>query len=250
MSNSRFGYQNLLDPAAVVVANGDGIGPVRSEVAPYLMERAMDGERSTFWQAGAANQDSGFAWEIVFDFGAPVAATMMAALAVDGSGLASCNAGVYSSYPSTKSANNLIRNGRDWGLTFASKSSQYWFFKVVATELHKVGDFYIGPHVDLGIVGNTNFDTTPYRVRNEQPQTDGSFNVNDADRMGHDFEMQFLAKNLTDTAKYEALISKPGTVIHIDERDRTFEVLIRGGRLPTNRAHGRRIISLSMVRQP
>ena len=248
MGNTRFGAANA--SGAATVANGDMTGPDRSEASPHVMERAIDGDRSTLWVAGAANQDTGTTWELVLDFGSSQAFTMLAALAVEADGLTAVKAGRYTTYPSAKSEVDLIQNGRDWGLTFASVAARYWYFKFVATDLISVGDFYVGPHIDPGIIGIPGFGTTPFRIRTEQPQTDGSYVLNDTGLMGHEFDLEFRPKNLSELAQYEALIASPGSIVLIDERDRCFEAIVIGGRVNTRRQFTGYSVSLSLERLP
>lgn len=248
MANSRFGVVNAISDG--IVTNGDGTGPARTESAPFVMERAIDGNRASLWVPGAQNQDTGATWELTLDFGSPRGFTMAAALAVEGNGLGFIKAGRYSTYASVKDEVSLVRNGRDWGESFPQKTGQYWFFNIFATELLSVGDFFLGSVSDLGVVGLPDFTSTPFRVRDEEPQDDGSFILNDTGRMGHEFEMTFYAKDLTELAKYEALIASGGSIVHLDERNRCFEVLIVGGRLPTTRRFTGRNVTLRMVRQP
>lgn len=250
MANTRFGIVNgLLD---ATLANGDGTAPARSEVSPYVMERVQIPDRRAIAVVGAANQDSGFAWEWTWDFGSARAFTMAAALNVvhDG-GVAFVKVGKYAAYASAKTeAASLTRNGPDWGASFASVSGQYWYFNFVGTGLVSVGALFLSSVTDLGVIGLPGFESSPFRVRTEQPQDDGSIVLSDTGRVGHEFNMEFWAKDTTELAKYEALIQNPGSVILIDDRGRTFEVVITGGKLPIRREHSRYPVTLSMMRMP
>jgi len=249
MSNTRLGVTNLL--AAGTIANGTGGGPARSEVAPFVMDRVLIGDRRSLWIAGAQNADTGTTWEIVFNLGSSKSFSMASLHAVEGVGLTQVNVGKYTSYPSTRvSIGNMVQNGRDWGMSFASESAQYVSYKVSGTDLVSVGGGFLGVVSDLGVIGLPDFITTPRRIRTEIPQTDGDYIVNDTGRMGHEFEMTFYAKDLTELGVYEALINTGGSIVLLDERDRCFEVLVVGGALPTRRRFTGYQVTLQMVRRP
>lgn len=249
MSNTRFGPDNSIGDATV--ANGDGTAPGRTQVSPHVMERTQNGDRRGICVVGAANQGSGTTWEFTFDFGSARTFSMAAALAVEHTAITSIECGIYSSYASTKSAaGNLVRNGRDWGLSFANKTGRYWYFNHGGSGLISVGGFFLGAVSDLGVVGLPDFITSPFRIRTEQPQVDGSIVLNDSGRMGHEFQMEFFARDLTELAKYEALIASGGSIILLDDRDRCFEAIITGGRLGTRRKYRGYGVTLSMMRMP
>ncbi len=254
MSNTRFG---LIDGASAgAILNGDGVGPNRSEVPPYVMERVLTADRRALCVLGAPNDGGGFAWTWVLDFGGPITFSAAAALAVEQSGIASVQVGVYSAYPSMKSsAMNLIHNGRDWGGAFAPKTGNPWYFMFTGSGLQSVGGLRLYTVSDLGVVGYPDFQTDPFRIRTEIDQTDGSIVLNeDLGRMGQDFQMEFYARNSTELAKYEALIARPGSIVLFDDIDRTYEVIVTGGRLGRKRARAAGAtayqITLQMKRMP
>lgn len=249
MSNTRFGPVNNIGDATI--GNGDGTAPARTEVAPHVMERTQNGDRRGICVVGAPNQGSGTTWEFNFTFSGARTFSMAAALSVEHTGITTIECGIYSTYASVKSAaGNLVRNGRDWGLSFANKTGQHWYFNHVGTGLVSIGGFFLGPVSDLGVVGLPDFTTDPFRIRNEQPQVDGSIVLNDSGRMGHEFQMEFFARDLTELAKYQALVDVGGSFILLDDIDCCFEVLLVGGRIRRRRRYRGYGVTLSMMRMP
>jgi hypothetical protein len=54
MGTARFITLNLLELSTVVLKNGTGGAPARDEIAPYVMENALERSRRVLWQAAGA----------------------------------------------------------------------------------------------------------------------------------------------------------------------------------------------------
>lgn len=235
MATSRFIITNHAETATV--KNGTGgspTPPARTEVSPFVMERALNADRRSLWKAGAAN--SGADWQVDLDLGSAKAANGAAAHGI------SCPGGVISAvwigyindtvYPSSNYVpiQTLPLNGRDAGDDFAQFTFRYWFFLIQATAAPVIGRLVLGPVVDIGLAPNPGSESSPYQHRLEQVAEDGSVTLNVLGHPGHDFALNFDPCLNTHRDTLRTVAAHPGSVTYLDPEGKCFEALVRGGR--------------------
>lgn len=256
MGTCRFILTNYAETATV--KNGTGgspTPPARTEVSPFVMERALNSDRRSLWKLGAAN--AGTEWQVDLDLGS--------AKAVDGAAVhgISCPGGTISAiwvgyvddtvYPSIAYVpiQALTMNGRDAGLDFASFTKRYWFFLIYATAAPVLGRLVLGPVTDLGLAPNFGALSAPRQNRLEQVGEDGSVTLNVLGHPGHDFELEFNPCTQAKRDAVAALHNYPGTLTYFDPEDRCFETILRDGRPDPRRVGADAYsVSLEMTRLP
>lgn len=234
MATCRFIVTNYAETATV--KNGTGgspTPPVRTEVSPFVMERALNADRRSLWRAGAANDGSD--WLIDLDLGSAKAVNGAAALGL------SCPGGVINSiwvgyiddtvYPSANYVpiQTLPLNGRDAGDDFAEFTKRYWFFLISATAPPVIGRLVLGPVVDIGLAPNPGSESSPRQNRLEQVDETGGVTLNVLGPPGHDFVLSFEPCLNSHRDLLRTVASHPGTVTYLDPENLCYEVLVRGG---------------------
>lgn len=233
MPAPRFILTNYAETATV--KNGTGgspTPPARTEVAPYVMERALTPDRRTVWQAGAANAAGD--WEMDLDLGSAKAVRAVAVHGVDcpGGTITDIWVGYINDtvYPSANYVvvDNLERNGRDFGLVLSQVFTyRYWFLVVDATAAPVIGRVVLGALTDVGLGPNPGARMSPHQNRLEQENEDGSVTILELGHPGHEFEYSFAPVLPAHRDLVESLSAVRGTFTHFDPRGRCFEVWLR-----------------------
>lgn len=257
MATCRFVLTNVAENATVLNGTaGSPTPPVRSELAPFTMERALNPDRRSLWRAGAANDVSaGTDWQLDIDLGSAMAVNVatLHGLSCPGGAITAVGAGYLDSYPSGTYVliGGMLLNGRDAHMVFSTFTKRYWTFLIQATAAPVVGRVVLGQTVDLALAPNPGSESSPFRNRAEQELEDGSFNINELGSPGHSFALTFDPASASTRIALESLHGVPGSLTYIDPRDRCFEVLLRQGRVGERRigtAHDG--LSIEMARLP
>lgn len=234
MSNSRFLLTNLLADPNAYVENGIGLNaPARTEVSPYLMERAMDSDRMTVWKGGG-----GLDFDIGLDAVSANAVSAAAVLGIGNTGITNVKVFSRAAYYGAAGygGGGWIQRGgtmtttglRDLGISFDAVSDDFWRFQMF-TGGYIVGTLWLGPVTDLGILYSPTSQSSPNRSRIEQRYADGSMVINDLGPPGRDIRLLFanVRQSMADTL--EALADQPGSFVYLDPRGRAHEVICPNG---------------------
>ena len=261
MGTCRFLLDNLVLNATIL--NGSGGSPpppARSEVAPWVMERALNSDRLAVHRWGAPNDTIAFGsgFQLDLDLGAnyPVDTVTLHGLSVIGGQLSGVSVHHYTSYPSGSPVTVyddvfLDSNRRDQWVSFPSASARYWTVLIQATGAPIVGRIAMGQITDLDIAPNPGAKSSPFQNRLEQQLPDGSLNLNHQGYTGRNFAWTFDPVYTAMADQLEALVDRKGSLIYIDPDDRVFEIAIRGGAADISRVtQGLQSVSLEGVRLP
>ena len=239
MGTCRFLITNLAEGATV--KNGSGgspTPPVRSEVTPFVMERALNADRRSLWRAGATNDTIGFTcYQLDIDLGSAKDVNFAAVLGLSCPAGAIVGAGVayLDSYPSTYTQQGgMDFNGRDGHMVIPTFTKRYWALAIEATASPALGRFVLGSLIDLGVAPNPGSQSTPLQNRREQVGEDLSVTINEIGSPGHDFKLLFDPCTAAVRAMLDTVAAARGSVVYIDPEDRCFEVFVRGGRPETS----------------
>lgn len=240
MSTCRFVVTNLAETATV--KNGTGgspTPPARSEVSPFVMERALNADRRSLWKCGAQNAIGTTGWQKDLDLGS---AKLVQAAAVHG---ISCPGGAITSvwigyiddsvYPSSNyvPVQALAANGRDYGVVLTNAlTKRWWFLLVDATAAPLIGRVVLGALTDVG-APNPGAEASPVQNRIEQVGADGSLTLNTLGPPGQDIVLSFdPCLNATRDALH-AVCAHPGTLSYFGSDGKCLEVFARRGRPAT-----------------
>lgn len=259
MGTCRFVLNNFAEAATVKSGTG-GTPPaaVRSEVAPFVMERCLNADRRSLWKSGAQNATGAAGWQIDLDLGGVKAVQYAGIHGID------CPGGIVQGIWIGATVNDtnvgdadlvihsLTANGRDYGYPIGTFSKRYWWLYVQATAAPVIGRLVLGTLTDLGLAPNPGAESTPFRNRLEQGFPGGSFNLNELGDPGRDFSLSFdPVASQSQWDAIEQLSGYAGSLIYLDPADRAFEVIIRGGRVRCTRSGAElQTRSLEMARLP
>lgn len=248
MGTCRFVLNNLAENATI--KNGSGgspTPPARSEVAPFVMERALRDDRRSLWKTGAPNDVFyfGVGYQADIDLGSAglVSSISLHGLSCPGGSLSSLEVGYFTSYPSitpnpTGNLNLSSTTPRDLGLRFTEVGARYWYVVIHASAAPVIGRVKIGALLDLGIAPNPGSTSSPFRNRLEQVLEDGSVIVNEVGYPGRDIGLNFDPITPATGAQLETIQRFPGPVTYYDQDDNCFECIVRGGRVELARVGG------------
>lgn len=237
MSTCRFIRFNLAESWTVLNGTaGSPTPPVRTESAPYVMERALNSDRRSLWRLGATN-DTIFGGNYQLDLDAG-SSTMVSALALHG---LSCPGGeiqqvsfystvayptpLYSLIDSVATSGTVVR---DAGIVFAPMAKRYWTIYIEATAPPIVGRVVAGQSYDLGLAPNPGSVSTPFRIRSVQPLQDGSLQLTELGYEGRDIQLNFDPVTTASRDLVLALRELPGSVTYFDPDGNCFEIAIDG----------------------
>ena len=236
MATARFILANLAENATLLNGTGGApTPPVRSEVSPFTMERALNSERRSLWKAGAQNSVGSPGWQLDLDLGAAASinAAAVHGIRCPGGVINAIAAGYLDTYPSLTYVyiGGMVLNGRDAHITFSTFSKRYWSFFIDATAAPIIGRVKLGTILDIGLAPNPGSESSPFRNRVETQLEDGSISLNELGDPGHDFSLAFDPVTPIYRDRLESLHAHPGTLTYIDPRNRCFETFLRQGRV-------------------
>ncbi len=243
MATCRFILENLLAGASVLNGTaGSPTPPARSEVAPFVMERALNSDRRSLWQANAPNATAGFpffgsGYQIELDAGANVTLDTFAfhGLSCPGGTINLIHVGTHPAYPSA--LYNTMADTSDYGpivrdaciTTSVPQTARYWWIWFDSSAAPVVGRIVGGLKVDLGVAPNPGAETTTFQNRIEQSMQDGSVNVNSLGYPGKRFTWNFDPILVGTRNLIRSVAAAPASVSYIDPDNICHEALISGG---------------------
>lgn len=251
MGTSRFvlSSNNLLEAAALMNGTGGG-APARNETVPYVMERAKGRDRCTVWKAPAAGESD-------WDLGAALTVVGFSLHGIRSTGATSVQLQSSPSYPpgvwtNRGAAVTLNAVGRDTGQIIAGTSARYWRFHATGGTSFSIGRLVLfATYTDLGIMHSPGAESSPFLNRLEQANVDGTLMLNNLGDPGRDFVLPFLKMTTGNRTILEALAAQAGSVIYIDPDDVFYEVVLKGGRVKSQRAWSNLFdIQIEMTRLP
>ena len=241
MANARFLLTNLASSATI--KNGTGgspTPPARSEEAPFVMERALNGDRRSLWKSDAANDVLYFGtdYQVDLDLGSAVAvsAVHVGGMSCPGGVITSMEVGYFASYPSTTPVvlGNINFGGttpRDHTFTFNAVSARYLYLWIGASASPIIGNIFPAQMLDVGAAPNFGGQTSHFRNRIEQQLEDGSMLINELGYEGADFSLSFSPVLEATGTLLRRLEQAPGTIVYVDPDDVGYEVYLKGGRI-------------------
>lgn len=259
MGTCRFILGNYA--ATALIKNGSGgspTPPVRSEVAPFVMDRALNGHRRSLWKAGAQNSTIGISgWQLDLDFSLDREVTGVAlhGITCPGGEITGITPFYLEAYPGGPSdyigTQPVTFNGRDAQAYFPNLAERYWSILIEATAAPVIGRIVIGSLLDLGVAPNPGSQSSEHQNRLEQVADDGSVTLLELGYPGHDFTLNFDPCTAAVRGMLQAIAAHPGSVTYIDPEDRCFEVFVRGARPDTSSVNTSMYsVSLEMARLP
>jgi len=222
---------NWVENAATVLKNGTGGGaPDRDEVAPYVMENALQHDRHVLWQ-----QASGSGMSFDLDLGAARAVRVAGlhghrALTASG-GIVSCVVQYASTYPpggGWTNAGSIGSPGRDAISIFASTQTfRYWRFDMeIVGGVFTLGKLLLA-NVPTEVGSNPSSQEELRRLPNLVDRTAGEDPIVTivGDLRTH-FALHFQAITATVLAQLKSMAARAESFILIDMDDTPWEVIV------------------------
>lgn len=262
MANARFLLENKFATASVLNGTGGSpTPPVRTEVAPWLMERALNSDRRSVWKLDTENATAvGYGYQIDIDLGSSQAVDCIAlgGLSCPGGEIIEIAVGYANSYPTGSytqmgSINLAALKERDVVFPFISASKRYWYAWIDATAPPVVGSFKGGAMLDIGAAPNFGAQMSPFRNRIEQTLEDGSVLINELGDEGADFSLTFSPVPVATGNLLRQLQKTSGSFVYVDPTNYGFgyDVFLKGGRVNVASVGGGLVsVSLELGRCP
>lgn len=247
MANARFLLENKLATATVLNGTaGTPTPPARTEVDPFVMERALNSDRRSVWKLDAENGTYfPYGYQLDLDAGASTTLDCIAlgGLSCPGGEIVEIKVGYLNAYPSGgyNEVAGVVLSGsaeRDGVAVFTSTSKRYWFVWIDATASPVIGSLRGGLMMDVGAAPNFGSQMTPFRNRVEQQLEDGSILINELGPDGADFSLNFSPILESSGALLLNLQKTAGSVTYVDPDDVGYEVFLKGGRVNIVRLGG------------
>lgn len=247
MANARFLLENKFTTASVLNGTGGSpTPPVRTEVAPWLMERALNSDRRSVWKLDAENGTFyPYGYQIDIDLGTATAVDCIAlgGLSCPGGEIVEIWVGYANSYPTSSyqtmgSINLAATVERDAVVTFSSQSKRYWFVWIDATAPPVIGCVRGGTMLNVGAAPNFGSQMAAFRNRIEQTLEDGSVLINELGPDGADFSLNFSPVLEATGVLLKKLQQTSGTFVYVDPSGIGYEVFLKGGRVNIASAGG------------
>ena len=227
MANLRFLTLNLVQ-AFGALKNGTGGGaPARDEVAPYVMENAMDRDRRTLWQ-----QSSGAGMTFDIDLLAAKNVTycgIHGLRGVGGGGVGVCDVQYATSYPPggwTNFGTLTPAGARDAYALVGQQNARYWRFDFsIVSSAFSIGKLWLGVvNVDLGFSFTARRERPRLPTIIERSMAEDPFVTVRGD-VRTEFEIDFFNVTATTLSNLRNLVLSGNSFIMLDFNDNVYEVI-------------------------